>query len=322
MPLPADAALDLLRRAHGLDRLAHAYLIAGPAGSGKRNLAREVCAMLHGPSDDPFAREDVHLVEPESRSRRIITEQIRELERELHLRSFFGGRKIGLLIDADRLQTQAANAFLKTLEEPPANSLLILLSALPEQLPDTIRSRCIDIPLKSAAAAEISPLQRSLLAALQSHARHEKPQLPEIFTLVRTFGDLLSQAKDAVSDESDAAFKQEELHYKQTSDARAWLAEREDYFKALTEARYREARLGLLEILDAWWADILRHQHGAPQLDLADAASDTAALAARLTPASCLRRASAVEALREHLGNPGVQEQLAIECAFLRAFAA
>ena len=322
MPLlPADANA-LLRRAHSQDRLAHAYFISGAPGSGKRAVARDLCALLHGASADPFANSDVHLVEPESRSRRIVIGQIRDLERELHLRSMFGARKIGVLIDADRLQLQAANAFLKTLEEPPNNSLLLLLSALPEQLPDTILSRCIEVQLKATAARELTPLQRSLLGALQNHARVEKPTLPEIFRLVRSFMDLLAEAKEAIAMEDAATFKKEEQHYRNTSDARAWLDDREEYFKALTEAKYRQTRQELLEVLDGWWADVLRHQHGAPALDLAEAAPDTAALAARLTPANCLRRTTAIETLREHLGNSGVQEQLAIECAFIAAFAA
>ena len=322
MPLLAADATALLGRAHAQDRLAHAYFISGAPGSGKRDVARELCALLHGASADPFANGDVHLVQPESRSRRIVIEQIRDLERELHLRSMFGARKIGVLIDADRLQLQAANAFLKTLEEPPNNSLLLLLSALPEQLPDTILSRCIEVQLKATAAREITPLQRSLLGALQNHARVEKPTLPQIFLLVRAFMDLLAEAKEAIATEDAATFKKEEQHYRNTSDSRGWLDDREEYFKALTEAKYRQTRLDLLEILDGWWADVLRHQHGAPALDLAEAAPDTAALAARLTPANCLRRTTAIETLREHLGNPGVQEQLAIECAFITAFAA
>ena len=322
MPLTAAEATTLLRRAHAGDRLAHAYLISGPTGAGKRDLAREVCAMVHGPSADPFSAADVHLVQPESKSRRIVIEQIRDLERELHLRSMSGAKKIGLLLDADRLQLQAANAFLKTLEEPPKNSLLLLVSALPEQLPETVISRCIDIQLKAAATRQLTPLQRSLLDALGSHAQLEKPALPEIFRLVRIFAELLAQAKESIGTEDAAAFKAEEQHYRNTSDSRGWLAEREERFKALTEAKYRQVHLELLEILDGWWADVLRHQHGAPALDLADVASQTASLAARLTPANCLRRATAIETLREHLANSGVQEQLAIECAFLTAFAA
>lgn len=321
MPFSADDALALLRRAHGQDRLAHAYLLTGPAGSGKRRVAAELCALLHGASADPLAGSDVHLVEPESKSRRIVTEQMRELERELQMRSFLGGKKIAVICDADRLQVQAANAFLKTLEEPPNHSLILLLSALPEQLPETILSRCIEVPLKGEAAPEWTPLQRSLVAALQAHSRLEKPGMPEIFRLTRVFAELLAQAKEAITEESEAAFKKDEEHYKQTSDARAWLDDREEHFKALTEARYQQARVGQLAVLDAFWADVLRHQHGAPALDLPEAAAETAALARRLSPAQCLQRSAALETLREHLSNPGIQEQLAVECAFLKAFA-
>lgn len=322
MPLTAADASALLKRAHAQDRLAHAYFISGSPGSGKRQLASDLCAHLHGPSADPFAVGDVHLIQPESKSRKIVIEQVRDLERELHLRSMFGARKIGVLIDADRLQLQAANAFLKTLEEPPNNSLLLLLSALPEQLPETILSRCIEVQLKATEARQLTPLQGRLLEVLQSHARAEKPALPEIFRLVRAFTDLLAEAKEDIAAEDAASFKKEEQHYRNTSEARAWLADREEYFEALTQAKYRQVRTELLEILDGWWADILRHQHGAPKLDLTAAAPDTATLATRFTPAECLRRTTAIETLREHLGNPGVQEQLAIECAFLTAFAA
>ncbi len=322
MPLTAADASAILRRAHTQGRLAHAYFISGPTGSGKQEVARELCAALHGASADPFANGDVHLIQPESKSRRIVIEQVRDLERELHLRSMFGARKIGVLIDADRLQLQAANAFLKTLEEPPNNSLLLLLSALPEQLPDTVLSRCIEIQLKATVARQLTPLQSRMLDVLKTHARAEKPTLPEVFRLVRSFTDLLAEAKETIAGEDAATFKKEEQHYKNTSDARAWLADREEYFEALTQSKYRQVRTELLEVLDGWWADVLRHQHGAPALDLAAAAPDTAVLATRFTAAECLRRTSAIETLREHLGNPGVQEQLAIECAFLTAFAA
>src|SRR5699024_4977487 len=87
------------------------------------------------------------LAEPESKSRRIVIDQVRALEHALQMRSSNGHRKVAIIADADRLQPQAANAFLKTLEEPPNDSLLILLSAMPEVLPDTILSRCVSVPL-------------------------------------------------------------------------------------------------------------------------------------------------------------------------------
>jgi DNA polymerase-3 subunit delta' len=320
MPFTTTAALDLFRRAQTQDRLAHAYLFTGPPGAGKRALACEVCRLLHGPGEDPLADSDVHLIEPESKSRKIVIEQLRDLEQQLQMRSFFGHKKIGVLVDTDRLTDGAVGSFLKTLEEPPGNSLLLLLTALPEQLPDTILSRCIEVPLKAPTARELTPLQQRLLAALQAHAQLEKPQLPDVFRLVRAFAELLAEARETLKDETAAAFKKEEQHYKQTSDARGYLEDREEYYDALTEARYRQVRVELLAVLDAWWADVLRHQHGAAALDLPTAAPDTATLAARLTAANCLQRAAALETLREHLNNPGIQEQLAVECSFLKAF--
>ena len=320
MAFTTDAAYQLLATAHAQDRLAHAYLITGPVGSGKAALATRLAALLLG--SDSAAHPDHHRVEPETKSRRIVIEQIRELERELHMRSLLGGKKVGLLIDAERLQPQAANAFLKTLEEPPAGTHLFLLSAQPEQILETILSRCLEVPLRLLERRELSTPQRALLDSLRAHARHEKPALPQIFGLVRDFQSLLAQAKDALRDETDDAFKAEEKHYKQTTDARHWLDDREDYYKALTEARYLATRADLLATLESWWADALRQHHGSPQLDLPECAADTAALAARHTAPPLLRKTAALEQLRENFNRTGVQEPLAIECAFLTAFSA
>ena len=75
-------------------------------------------------------------------------------------------RKVAIVAEADRLQPQAANAFLKTLEEPPNDSLLLLLSAMPEALPDTILSRCIALPLAMAEKGNPSAEEEELLELL------------------------------------------------------------------------------------------------------------------------------------------------------------
>ena len=95
----------------------HAYLLAGPMGSGKRSLANRLCGLLLGEKVTDFQHPDIHVIEPESKSRRILIEQMRELERNLQMRSLLGGQKIGVIIDAERLVPAAANAFLKTLEK-------------------------------------------------------------------------------------------------------------------------------------------------------------------------------------------------------------
>src|SRR4051812_48244784 len=135
MAFTRKSAFEYLSRAHERGRLGHAYLISGPPGSGKRGLASDLSNLVSGTrSEDVFGSTPpgVYLAEPESKSRRIVIDQVRTLEHALQMRSANGHRKVAIIAEADRLQPQAANAFLKTLEEPPKDSLLILLSALPE----------------------------------------------------------------------------------------------------------------------------------------------------------------------------------------------
>jgi len=144
MGFSRTAALGYLRRAHEQNRLAHAYLISGSRGSGKQLLAAELASLVNGTkATDVFSSKarEIFVAQPQSKSRRIVIGQIRNIEHALQMRASHGRRKVAIISDADRLQPQAANAFLKTLEEPPRDSLLLLLSALPEALPDTIVSR-------------------------------------------------------------------------------------------------------------------------------------------------------------------------------------
>ena len=78
---------------------------------------------------------------------------------------------MAIIAEADRLQPQAANAFLKTLEEPPNDSLLLLLTSMPEILPDTILSRCIALPLAAEEKAELGAEEQELIELLGTVAR-------------------------------------------------------------------------------------------------------------------------------------------------------
>src|SRR4051795_7768694 len=177
MALTPTAALEYLRRAHDQNRLGHAYLISGPAGSGKRALAAQLTNLVNGTEEkDVFtsrARE-VYVAEPESKSRRIVIEQVRGLEHALQMKAQGDRKKVAIISDADRLQAQAANAFLKTLEEPPANSLLLLLSAIPEVLPDTILSRCVPITLTPASTNGAAAKHDVDLVQSLGNLAHEK----------------------------------------------------------------------------------------------------------------------------------------------------
>ena len=321
MAFARGTALEFLRRAHEQNRLAHAYLITGPSGSGKELLAAELTSLVNRtPTEDVFSAKarEVFVARPESKSRRIVTAQIRELEHALQMRAANAGRKVAIIPDADRLQTEAANAFLKTLEEPPKDSLLLLLSALPEALPETILSRCIAIPLASDGKARSKKEEEKLVKLLQQASRHTTWSIQFAYRLAQEFQQLLRAVREEVKFETESSLKQEQTRYKEATDG-VWLEEREGYYKALTESLYLQRRAALVEILFAWWTDVLRATNAVAQRDLPAATHETAALAHHFDNAQIFKRIRLLEEFRDHLGR-NIHESLAIEVAFLAIF--
>lgn len=322
MAFSPDAAFAYLRRAFEQQRLAHAYLISGPAGAGKRALAGRLANLVNGTQqEDIFATgvSGVYLAEPESKSRRIVIDQIRALEHSLQMRAATGRRKVAIVAEADRLQPQAANAFLKTLEEPPNDSLLLLLSTLPEALPDTILSRCIPIPLAVPEARAASEEEVELVALLGAIGTPEASGVQGAYRLAQGLQRLLSRVRETIQSENAAALKREETRYKNTTDG-AWLDDREDHFKALNESMYVQRRAQLVEVLFRWWSDVLRASTGmVERFELPAAVEQTRAIAAKLSTPEILKRVRRVEELRDQFGR-NIQEALAIEVAFLSVF--
>src|SRR6266700_4547042 len=210
MGFSRTAALGYLRRAHEQNRLAHAYLISGPRGSGKHLLAAEVASLVKGTkATDVFSSKarEILVAQPQSKSRRIVIAQIRNIEHALQMRASHGRRKVAIISDADRLQPQAAKAFLKTLEEPPKDSLLLLLSALPEALPDTILSRCIAIPLAREGQLEASNEEKNLVKLLQQASHEQSWTIQFAYRLAQEFQRLLRTVREEVKRETDEALK-------------------------------------------------------------------------------------------------------------------
>jgi DNA polymerase-3 subunit delta' len=323
MAFTRKAAIGLLRRAHDQNRLGHAYLISGPAGSGKRDVAAELASTVNGTAAvDVFSSKarEIFLAEPESKSRRILIEQIRELEHGLQMRAPDGCRKVAIIAEADRLQPQAANAFLKTLEEPPANSLLLLLSALPEALPDTIVSRCISIPLAADGEEIEMPERAELVELLRAAAREKSWSVQQAYRIGQGLQSLLGKVREEIKAQTAEALKNEETRYRNSTDG-AWLDDREDYYKALTESLYIQRRAMLVEVLLEFWSDVLRACSRVARRDLSAAKKETAALAERFTVPEVLKRIQRLEQLRDNLGR-NIQEALAFEVAFLEVFGA
>jgi DNA polymerase-3 subunit delta' len=308
-------AIEHLVRAHELGRLAHAFLVTGPEGSGKRTLVNRLFSALNRVAD-PNRDPDLHLIEPESKSRRILVEQIRELEGGLRMRSIAGKLKFGVVIEADRMMPHAANAFLKTLEEPPSGSLLLLLTSLPDALLETIRSRCVVLSLRPAQARALAPAERDFLDRISEFEQFWT--VGSALTLARFFQDQLIRIRQDVEADHDEKLKQESDVYKAATDGK-WLAREAERLDVLTESRYIAARTALVERLLEWFGDALRSRQGVTEMDLNDYREATARFGRQISVDELLDRLKALQELRENLFR-NVQEGLAIEVAFLKAF--
>ncbi len=146
--VPEQEAAKRLLRAALREGPAHAYLFHGPAGVGKRAAALAFAAALLG--DDPrverLAHPDLYALEPVGDQIRI--GEIRLLRRDLHMRPFEAERRVYLILSAELLNEEAADALLKDLEEPPSYAVVILVANELGPLPDTIRSRCQLVPFR------------------------------------------------------------------------------------------------------------------------------------------------------------------------------
>lgn len=160
--------LKRLQGAFTAGRLPHALLIHEAPGAGGEWLAGWLARMVlcASPAQAPCERcgacqraaqgqhPDLTFIRPLEDSVQIRIEQVRELGRELALTAHQGGYKVGILSPADSMNRFAANALLKTLEEPPQGTLLILVASQPSRLPATILSRCQRVRVRAPQRAQ------------------------------------------------------------------------------------------------------------------------------------------------------------------------
>jgi len=164
-------AIELLRRALASDRVAHAYAFIGPSGAGRMTAALAFAAELLGsPSRQ---NPDLHVIvptPPESNpkgARAIRINAIRELERVAALKPVAARRKVFVLDEAERMTADTPQAFLKTLEEPPPATVIILILPRARAVPATILSRCQLVRFAArddAGAAQARAQAREILA--------------------------------------------------------------------------------------------------------------------------------------------------------------
>ncbi|OGH74382.1 MAG: hypothetical protein A3G00_04385 [Candidatus Magasanikbacteria bacterium RIFCSPLOWO2_12_FULL_43_12] len=142
-------ALEFFNKVIASNNLSHAYCFIGPEQVGKRTVAEEIAAKLLQTSRERLSRQpdfittEQSLNEKTGKTRKDITvEQMRELRARLSQHAFAGGYKVALIDDAEKMNIEAANALLKTLEEPSPRTILFLIAIDEDKLPATILSRC------------------------------------------------------------------------------------------------------------------------------------------------------------------------------------
>jgi DNA polymerase-3 subunit delta' len=323
MAFSPESALRYLRSSWDAGRLSHAYLIHGPDQPLLEDFATRFLDGLLGTeagSLDTMAMGGaIRLVAPESKSRVIRIEQMRAMEHDLQMTDRRWPLKVAVVRDADRLNPQAQNAFLKTLEEPPARSLILLLTAAPEQLLETILSRCIRVSLFRSQPLPPDEWEEKLLGLLKRHYASGLEGLWPVQRLQKDFATLLSEIKDLCEEEQKAAFKEETQRFGKTTEG-DWLKDREDHHEALARANYLQKRSLLLVRLVQWFGDIRRLQSDMPPLAFPGEADLITRLAATYDPRETMRRFQGMEQLYHDL-NTNVNEGLALDVAFLESFA-
>jgi len=335
MAYTADRAYELIASAHERGRLAHAFLVSGAPGCGKENLAARVIQLVNAKDEggkfdlfgEPIIQQTppldelesgwVRIIRPRMKSRRIGVDEIRNLEQTLHLAAPGGQCKVGVIIEADRLNDQSANAFLKTLEEPPRNTLLLLLTANPQRLLPTILSRCVRLPLLGGRPL-LEQGGAELVTALNRAAKHGFGTPMAALHLKATFASFLTRYRDEADAAAKASEKEEVTAYRDATDG-AWLKEREAFHKASAEAEYLDARNRLFDVLMAWMADLLRMKTLASGLDFPETAEALRPIAEAETETRLLQRMESLDSLRRTL-ETNAFEPLAIEVGFLKAF--
>ncbi len=166
-----EKQIRVLQTAMSRGRIPHAYLFYGAEGVGKRTVAEVFAKALNCASGresldacdtcpsclkiDHENHPDVITIEAQGQSIKI--QEVRELQEQMKFSPFEGGKRIFIIVDADKMNIASANAILKTLEEPSASNILVLLTARPHQLPATVLSRCQHL--------RFNPLSRETVAS-------------------------------------------------------------------------------------------------------------------------------------------------------------
>lgn len=241
MPFPPSRVEEIFSGAANEGRLAHAHLLTGAPPGELESLGRGLAANLL--DADPEGHPDFFLLRPESKSRRISLAQIHQLERSLSRKPHRAPMKVALILEAERMciqQAESANAFLKTLEEPPDHSLLLLTSDRPEALLPTIRSRCLTFPVIPGLNPEPIPGIEELIQGWEQSAQPDALGAYRRATLLQSFLLSARQKLEAKAGEQETEEDGEES-FQAASTASQLVRIREDVISHLVRAAWKRA---------------------------------------------------------------------------------
>ena len=314
-------AVDLLRAQIAGGKLRHAYLLTGPRGLGRRTLTTRLAQAVNcesAPTAGEFCGEcracrgfermahpDLHLLELQEGDREIKVDAVRELSRMLALTPYEAPYQVALLREFEAASESAANALLKTLEEPSPNVLLLITAASAEALPATIASRCELLRLRPVPLDELAQglsqrwgiegEQARLLASLSGGRPGYALRLHQDPEALEQRGEWLETAHELVGAGRVRRF-------------------------AVAEAisKDREQVQQVLQVWLSFWRDILlASAHSGLPLANIDRQQQVDALSTRLDAA---RAGSAVAAIERTLGllaDTNVNARLAVESLLL-----
>ncbi|GAB4194363.1 MAG: DNA polymerase III subunit delta' [Roseiflexaceae bacterium] len=327
-------AVDYLRRSISGGRAAHAYLISGPAGIGKALLALRLAQVLNCETGgtDPcltcrtckrIARgnhPDVRIAgmatqgaglkaEDAARQKDLKIDTVRTWQSDITLKPFEGRRRVFILHDAERLNEAAANAMLKTLEEPPPYATLILVANTSGDLLPTIVSRCQPLKLRPVPRAQIAEALRQ---------RH-RLQAADADLLAAWSGGLVGWAFRMVGAPEELEQRQAqldalvELTAKGLGEGFRWAEERAKEYRGGEQ----ETVFAMLELWQSWWRDIMLVAAGCPeQITHIDRHDDLRQAAARYRLADVHAFVARLDAAARQL-RENVNPQLALENVLL-----
>jgi DNA polymerase III subunit delta' len=323
---------------------AHAYLLHGPPGVGKRMAAFAFAAALLGDERRVEARThpDLYVLEPLGEMIRI--DDVRVLRHDLHMRPFEAERRIYLVLDAQRMNEDAADALLKDLEEPPPYATIVLVASELGPLPPTILSRCQLVPFRRlseravrewiAAEApersedEVRALSRAAAGRLDRARRLLDPVAADRrTTLIAAARSVYLDPDFEPGDAVAALLAAADERAQEAKEREQGAIEELDLLARDAEQRVRRAQRGAerdellagLEALEAWYRDLVVVAAGADSAAVnADRLDELREDVARDLGEGPLRAAEAVRETWRALEEFNLNASLALEALFVR----